>query len=69
LENPVVPEKQVLTRQEAAAYLGIHYNTLDKSAIPRIRIGKKILFRKSTLEKFLASEERQWKPRKGGGRG
>jgi hypothetical protein len=63
LENPVVPEKHVLNRQEAADYLGVHIHTLDKSDIPRIRIADKVLFRKCTLDKFLAEEEKKWTPK------
>jgi hypothetical protein len=62
METNPHPEKQVFSRMEAAAYLGIHWNTLDKSDIPRVRMGGRILFRRKTLDKYLADVERKWKP-------
>ena len=52
-----VIEKQVLSRKEAAAYLGIHLNTLDRSDVPRIHIGRRTLFRKNTLDNMLTEKE------------
>jgi len=50
--------KITLTRKEAAAYLGIHTNSLDNhTEIPRLRIGRKVLFRKDTLDKYLSEKE------------
>lgn len=63
MENQQVTEKQVFSRMEAAAYLGIHFNSLDKSNIPRVRIGGRTLFRKNTLDKYLADTERAWMPK------
>jgi hypothetical protein len=57
LENESKTTKPVLSRKEAAAYLGIHVNTLDKNDIPRIHIGRRTLFRQKTLEKILAGKE------------
>jgi excisionase family DNA binding protein len=52
--------KHVLTYQETADYLNIHINTLYKHReIPRIRLGGKILFRRETLEKYLADLEQE----------
>jgi len=53
-----IKEKQVLTRDETAAYLGIHLNTLDRSDVPRIHIGARVLFRKATVDKYLSDMER-----------
>jgi len=57
LEGETNTEKQTLTRIEAANYLGIHLNTLDKSSIPRVRIGRRVLFNRKTLEKLLGDKE------------
>ena len=51
--------KQTLTRKEAAYYLGIHPNTLDRSEIPRFRIGGRVLFRLVTLDMFVEEMERK----------
>ena len=53
-----IMENPVLSRKEAAAYLGVHLNTVDRWDIPRIRIGGRTLFRQKTLEKYLADKER-----------
>jgi hypothetical protein len=52
--------RQMLTRKETAHYLGIHINSLDRYRdIPRIRLGGRILFRKETLDKYLADLEQE----------
>lgn len=53
-----------LSRKETAAYLGICITTLDNSDIPRIRIGTRTLFRKSTLDELIAEREKSPKARK-----
>ena len=50
-------EKQTLTREEAAKYLGIHLNTLDRSNFPCVRIGRRVLYRRTTLDKLLVEKE------------
>jgi hypothetical protein len=55
----------MLSRKEAAKYLGVHINTLDHSDIPRVRLGCRTLFRQKTLDKYVQDLERKWKPRKG----
>ena len=55
MENVI--EKQTLSRKEAAAYLGIHLNTLDRSNVPRIHIGRRVLYRRKTLDRFLNDRE------------
>jgi hypothetical protein len=63
LENEFPKEKQVFSRRETAAYLGIHMNTLDKTDIPRIYMGGRVLFRKKVLDKYLTDLESAPKPR------
>jgi len=50
-------EKRVLNRKEAAKFLGIATSHLDKlaarGALPRIRIGRRVVFDVSDLEEFL----------------
>lgn len=55
-------DKQILTAKEACTYLGVSYWTLLNKLvkeIPHIRIGKRgnIRFRKSTLDRYLDSQE------------
>jgi len=57
LEGETSTERQTLSREEAAAYLGIHINTLDRNTtIPRVRIGSRVLFSKAQLDKLLAGK-------------
>jgi hypothetical protein len=64
LDNEFPKEKQVLSRRETAAYLGIHTNTLDRNNdIPRIHIAGRVLFRKKVLDKYLTDLENAPKPR------
>jgi len=46
--------KEVLSRAEAAAYIGIGKSTLDRLDIPKIKIRKRILFKKEIIDKWLA---------------
>lgn len=55
--------KSVLSRDEAAAYLGVHVNTIDRSDIPRIYIGGRTLFRMVTLNKYFEEMEQIRRPR------
>ncbi len=49
--------------REAAAYLKIHYETLLKMArkkqIPHHRIGRKLLFRKDSLDAWIREQEQR----------
>lgn len=47
-------ETEFFSKQDASRYLGICINTLDKSGIPRIKIGKRVLYRKETIDQWLA---------------
>lgn len=47
------PQKEVLSRKEAAEYLGICKTTLDRLDIPRTQIRRRVLFRKEVLDKWL----------------
>ncbi|MDR2587960.1 MAG: helix-turn-helix domain-containing protein [Spirochaetales bacterium] len=49
----------VLSRKEAAAYLGVCNNTLTKMGIPCAKTGRRILYRQSALLNWLAKKEQQ----------
>jgi len=51
--------QDVLSRKQAAQFLGICLTTLDRLDIPRTQIRKRVLFRKATLEKWLEKQERE----------
>jgi len=44
---------ELLDRKEAAGYLRICKTTLDNLAISRIKIRRRVLYRKSELDKWL----------------
>jgi len=46
--------KNVLSRKEAAAYLGICKTTLDRLNIPRTQIRRRVLYRREILDKWLS---------------
>jgi hypothetical protein len=48
---------EVLTRQEAALYLKCCKTTLDRLNIPKARIRRRIVYRLSILDKWLAEQE------------
>jgi len=56
-------EKELLTTKEAAEYLRVSmpqiYKLVRQEKVPSIRLEDKILFRKTTLDAFLDSLEKQ----------
>jgi hypothetical protein len=48
----------VLTRCRAAEYLHVCTATLDKLPIPKIQAGRRVLYRQSAIENWLALQER-----------
>lgn len=55
------PEDKILSREEAAEFLNISVSGLDRhvrsEAIPFVRLGGRVLFRKSSLERYLREKE------------
>jgi excisionase family DNA binding protein len=43
----------ILSRKEAAVYLRVCKTTLDKLDIPRVKAGKRVLFKKTVLDAWL----------------
>ena len=44
---------EILSRKQAAAFLGICKNTLDRLDIPRTKIGRRVMFRREVLSKWI----------------
>jgi excisionase family DNA binding protein len=53
----IQPTKEVMSRREAAAYIGIGKTTLDRLDIPKIQIRKRVLFRKEAIDLWLAQNQ------------
>ena len=49
--------KEVLSRKDAAAYIGIGLSTLDRLNIPKIQIRRRVLFKKEAIDKWLLSQQ------------
>ena len=49
--------KEVMSRREVAAYIGIGLTTLDRLNIPRMKIRKRVLFKKDAVDKWLLSQQ------------
>jgi excisionase family DNA binding protein len=51
------PTKTVMSRREAAEYIGIGKSTLDKLNIPKTQIRRRVLYQKETIDKWLLSQQ------------
>jgi hypothetical protein len=51
-------EGAILTRAQVAEYLHICKSSLDRAGLPSIRIGRRILYRKATLDQWLERHEK-----------
>ena len=52
------PTKEVMSRTEAAAYIGICKVTLDRiDDIPKIKIRRRVLFKKDAIDRWLLSHQ------------
>jgi len=49
---------EVLSRRQAAQFLGVCLTTLDRLNIPRTQIRKRVMYRKATLDSWLAKQEK-----------
>jgi hypothetical protein len=57
MDTIVKTQHELMSRTEAASYLRICKTTLDRLEIPRTQIRKRVLYRKATLDNWLASQE------------
>jgi len=55
--DAAVKTNEVMSRRAAAQYLGICMTTLDRLDIPRTQIRKRVMYRKATLDNWLAKQE------------
>lgn len=62
MSNSVPILSEFLTTEELAAELGRHKRTLDRwgalgTGPPRTRVGRKVLYRRTSVQKWLAAQE------------
>jgi predicted DNA-binding transcriptional regulator AlpA len=48
----------VLSRKEAAKYLTISFPVLDALPIPKIKLSRRVLYRREAIDKWLEQRER-----------
>ena len=51
--NTNIADTDILSRKQAAAFLGICLTTLDRLDIPRIRIRHRVMFKRDSLNKWI----------------
>jgi hypothetical protein len=51
------PVKDVMSRREAAAYIGISKSVLDRIDIPRVKIRKRVLYRREAVSEWLLKNQ------------
>ena len=61
MDSTVKAQQELLSRAEAASYLRICRTTLDRLNIPRTKIRKRVLYRRATLDSWVAEQERKGK--------
>ena len=47
----------ILTRKESASFLRICITSFDRLKLPCIRLGRRVFYRRATLETWLISQE------------
>jgi excisionase family DNA binding protein len=52
-----VTQKEVLSRKEAAAYIGVCKSTLDRLNIPKIQIRRRVLFKRESIDEWLVAQQ------------
>jgi hypothetical protein len=48
---------EVLTRKEAASLIRVCLTSLDRMRLPVIQIGRRVFYRRATLEAWIAANE------------
>ena len=52
----VTQTKEILSRKEAAEFLGVCKTTLDRLNIPRTQIRRRVFYRREVLNKWLVKQ-------------
>ena len=53
--------KTVMSRKEAASYIGIGESTLDKLDIPRTQVRRRVFYKKEVIDKWLSQQTKNKK--------
>jgi len=62
-KTPETPDKggEILSRKATAQYLGICVTTLDRLSIPKTRIGRRVMYTRDVLNKWIAGNTEKTK--------
>lgn len=64
--QPADDPDSYMTREQAAKYLQVSYNTLKAWDIPHTRVKGRVRYSKAEIDKFLEQHKnRKWKPNHG----
>jgi hypothetical protein len=47
----------ILSRRQASEYMGICRASLDRLNLPRIKVGRRVLYKRASLQKWLSEHE------------
>jgi len=61
-ELSIILKKAVFNRREAAVYLGVSPITLDRLPVPKIKIRKRVLYRRESIDAWLVENEDRKEP-------
>lgn len=53
--SDVIVERVVLTTAEAAKYVGMSKSWVEHSDVPRVRLGRRVVFLRADLDAYLAA--------------
>jgi hypothetical protein len=52
--NTTMAIGEILSRKQAAEYMGVCQNTLDRFDLPRIKVRRRVMYRISVIDEWLA---------------
>ena len=63
VKTPETPDKggEIMSRKATAKYLGICVTTLDRQNIPKTRIGRRVMYTRDVLNKWIAGNTEKTK--------
>jgi len=57
MNSNTITNNEVLTRKQAAIYLTLSPGSLDKLPLPRILLGRRIVFKKTDIDTWLEAQK------------
>jgi excisionase family DNA binding protein len=57
-----IQTKEVLSRKEAAEYIGVSRSTLDRLGITKIQVRRRVFYKKENIDRWLAQNTKEGNP-------